>query len=71
MCSSGGRTAHTPAEVELAARLADAIEELAAMAGAGGDAGSLDIASRLAQAWAVITAADPELAARAASYSAS
>jgi len=54
----------------LAARLADAIEELVAIAGADADAGSPDIASRLAQAWAVITAADPELAARAASYSA-
>ena len=55
----------------MAARLADAIDELAAMAGADAAAGSPDIASRLAQAWTVITAADPELAARAASYSAS
>jgi hypothetical protein len=69
---------------ELAERLAAAIDSLAA-AGAdegstaeggtdkggtaeGGTAGA-DLASRLASAWAMIAAADPELAARTARYS--
>jgi hypothetical protein len=59
------------AKAALAARLAAAIEELALATGADADAASPDVASRLAQAWAMITAADPELAARTADYSGS
>ena len=53
----------------LAARLAVAIEELAAAASSDNDAIADDMAERLARAWALITAADPELAARTARYS--
>jgi hypothetical protein len=57
----------TLAEAELATMLAAAIDELAAAADQ--DAASSDVAARLAWAWAMITAADPELAARTARYS--
>jgi hypothetical protein len=50
----------------VAAALARAIDELAAVASAGDDA---QLAARLAGAWAMITAADPELAAQAEKYS--
>ena len=62
----------------LAARLGSAIDELAAAAGATGAAGpagaadqlaDCDVAARLAAAWALIAAADPELAERTARYS--
>jgi len=56
-------------ESMLAARLAVAIEELAAAASSDNDAIADDMAGRLAGAWALITAADPELAARTARYS--
>jgi hypothetical protein len=56
-------------ESALAARLAAAIEDVAAAARADDNAADADLAARLAGAWAMITAADPELAARAASYS--
>jgi hypothetical protein len=69
MCSNAGQTAHSGAEAELAARLVAAIEDFAAAAGAGTDTASLEVASRLARAWAMITSADPELAARTARYS--
>jgi hypothetical protein len=69
MCSNAGQTGSSRAEAELAARLAAAIEDLAAAADAG--AASPDVASRLARAWAMITSADPELAALAAGYSSS
>jgi len=52
--------------VEVAAVLAQAIDELAAAAAAGDDA---ELNARLASAWAMIAAADPELAARAERYS--
>ena len=69
MCSMEAQTAPARAEAELAVRLAAAIEELAAAAGAAVDGASPDVASCLARTWAMVTAADPELAARAARYS--
>jgi hypothetical protein len=66
MCSSGDYGVLTGAESELAARLAAEIDEVAAAAGA--DAANPDVASLLARAWAMIAAADPDLAARAAEY---
>ena len=56
-----------PSSADLAARLTAAIDELAA-AGGRDDSGSLQLAERLARAWGMITAADPELASRAARY---
>ncbi len=66
MCSNGDYGAPTGAESELAARLAAEIDEVAAAADV--DAASPDVTSRLARAWAMITAADPDLAARTAEY---
>ena len=66
MCSNVSRIAATRAESELAARLAAEIDDVAAAADA--DAASADVTSRLAQAWAAIAAADPDLAARTAEY---
>lgn len=67
MCSNVGHIGPTRAEAELAARLAAAIDELAAAAEASEP--SEDVVSHLARAWAMITAADPDLAARTAGYS--
>jgi alkanesulfonate monooxygenase SsuD/methylene tetrahydromethanopterin reductase-like flavin-dependent oxidoreductase (luciferase family) len=64
MCSNACQEENGPAAV--AAVLAQAIDELAATAGAGDDA---QLAARLAGTWAMITAADPELAARTEKYS--
>lgn len=66
MCSNPGRGGPRRAESELVARLAAEIDDVAAAANA--DAASPDVASRLAQAWAMIAAADPDLAARTAEY---
>jgi hypothetical protein len=68
MCSNGGRSNTRRAEAELAARLAAAIDELASAVRADQDVASPDVAEHLVRAWAVITAADPELAARTARY---
>ncbi len=64
MCSNGGRT-----EADIATRLAEAIDELAAATSGDQDAAAGELAERLALAWATIVAADPELAARTARYS--
>jgi len=109
MCSNGGQLGPPPRpEADLAARLAAAIDELAAAASspastgdddietertepdsgaedsftqglaAGGPAARMraernlteqDLVERLARAWAMITAADPEVAARTVHYS--
>jgi hypothetical protein len=53
---------------DLAARLTAAIDALT-LAEHDADAAGPDLAARLAGAWAMITAADPELAARMARYS--
>jgi len=66
MCSNGCRP--EPQKQAVAAVLAQAIDELAAAASAGDDA---QLAARLAGTWAMITAADPELAARTEKYSGS
>ena len=75
MCSSAaqpGQPVRAPSrrtETDVATRLAAAIDELAAAARAGDDANGPELAARLAGAWAMIAAADPELAARTARYS--
>jgi hypothetical protein len=60
MCSND-----SPAD--LAERLGSAIDEVAAVAD-GADQPDAEVAARLAAAWALITAADPELAERTARY---
>jgi hypothetical protein len=52
---------------DLAARIGRVIDELAAAAAQDAPT-DLDFAEQLARAWAVIAAADPELARRAARY---
>jgi hypothetical protein len=85
MCSNASRSgAPTRPEPDLATRLAAAIDELAAAADSQVDADKdgtdqdnapagtttgQDMAERLARAWAMIAAADPEMAARTARYS--
>jgi hypothetical protein len=64
MCSNASPDGTTSQAV--AAVLSRAIDELATVAGAWDDA---DVAARLAGTWAMITAADPELAARTEKYS--
>jgi hypothetical protein len=68
MCSKVTRHEHEPPSPQIAAVLTRAIDELAAAASAGDDA---EMAAQLASAWAMVAAADPELAARAERYSAS
>jgi hypothetical protein len=60
-------SAREPAPGDLAADLGNAIDELAAGMVTDESAGS-QIAQRLARAWAMITAADPEMASRTARY---
>jgi hypothetical protein len=67
MCSNGG--SHQLSAGDIAAEVARTVDELAAALSAGDDAGDQQIAAQLAGAWAMITAADPELAARMARYS--
>jgi hypothetical protein len=68
VCSkSGPAGSRDPAPADLAVRLVSAIDELAAVA-ADYESGCTQVAERLARAWAMITAADPELASRAARY---
>jgi hypothetical protein len=64
MCSNADSADQT------AAAVAKAVDDLAAAVGAGDDdASGPELAAQLADAWAMITAADPELAARMARYS--
>lgn len=67
MCSNAGEP--RPPAADLASQLAAAIDELAAAISANADDAAPDLAARLAGAWTMITAADPELAARMARYS--
>jgi hypothetical protein len=69
MCSNVSDSAPREEDHALAARLGNAIDDLAAIAGSGAHEHSRDLASRLAATWAIITAADPELADRTARYS--
>jgi hypothetical protein len=55
-------------ELDLAARLGSAIDEVAAAAGAADQPEDPAVSARLAAAWALIAAADPELADRTARY---
>ena len=65
MCSIASATGPAePAQADLAARLARAIDDLATAASADDQ----DVAELLARAWAMVTAADPLLAARTARY---
>jgi hypothetical protein len=66
MCSNVGPL-ESPAGGDLAARLGKAIDELASQI--DDDVTGADLAERLAAAWAMIAAADPEVAARTARYS--
>jgi len=66
MCSKVSQ--HAPPSPHVATVLTRAIDELAAAASAGDDA---ELAAQLASAWAMIAAADPELAVRAERYSSS
>jgi hypothetical protein len=69
MCSNASQPeAANLVQIGLAARLAAAIDELAAVASCDNDADGA-LAERLAGTWAMIAAADPELAARVARYS--
>ena len=52
-----------------AAAVVRAVDEVAAALSAGDDAAGPQVAAQLAGAWAMISAADPELAARMARYS--
>jgi hypothetical protein len=67
MCSNAGSP---DSAADLATRLTAAIDALA-IAGDDADDDEAALAARLAGAWALITAADPELAARTARYSGS
>jgi hypothetical protein len=69
MCSNAEQPGSVPGGADVATLLAIAIDELAAAASIDQDATSPDVAARLARAWALIAAADPELAARTARYS--
>jgi hypothetical protein len=68
MCSNVSQASSARAEAELAARLVATIDEFAAAASADAEGDGPDVAERLVRAWAMLTAADPELAARTARY---
>lgn len=69
MCSNARATGEAGvAPANLAEQLATAIEECAAAVRSQDGAATGDLAGRLAAAWAMLTRADPELAARMASY---
>jgi hypothetical protein len=70
MCSNAwtATDANTPPE-DLAEQLATAIEECAAAVRGQEGAAAGDLAGRLASVWAMLTRADPEMAARIARYS--
>jgi hypothetical protein len=67
MCSNAKPPELTAADT--AAAVAEAVDTLAAAITAGDDATGPEFAARVANAWAMIAAADPELAARTARYS--
>jgi hypothetical protein len=67
MCSNA--VPREPSAADTAAEVARAVDSLAAAITAGDDATGPEFAAQLAGAWAMITAADPELAARMARYS--
>jgi uncharacterized protein YceH (UPF0502 family) len=70
MCSNGETAAETrDSTADLADQLAAAIEECAAAVRSQDGAATGELAERLAAAWAMLTRADPEIAARMARYS--
>ena len=70
MCSIAGQSGRAEARLpDFAARLATAIDECAAAVSGRYDPAAADTAARLAAAWALVTSADPGLAARIACYS--
>jgi hypothetical protein len=69
MCSKPRMTDHSGgAPADLAEQLAAVIEECAAAVRTQDGAATGELAERLAAAWAVLTRADPEVAARMARY---
>jgi hypothetical protein len=69
MCSKVWTAADdSPPPAELAEQLATAIEECAAAVRSQDGAAAGELAGRLAAAWAMLTRADPEVAARMARY---
>jgi hypothetical protein len=69
MCSNASMPGQDrTAAADVAAQLASAIDECAAAAHHPADAAEPDFAGRLAAIWAMLTAADPELAACTARY---
>ena len=72
MCSNASRPGPAgAAAAEVAAQLASAIDECASAARRSGGAAEPDLSGRLAEIWAMLADADPELAARAARYAGS
>jgi hypothetical protein len=72
MCSNASAAGKLAAgAADVAAQLAMAIDECAAAARRPGRAAETDLAGRLAAVWAILTAADPELAACTARYAGS
>jgi hypothetical protein len=70
MCSNVSTAAGASAPpTDLAVQLATAIEECAAAVRSQDGAAAGELAGRLAAAWAMLTRADPEMAARMARYS--
>jgi hypothetical protein len=69
MCSNFWTAADAGAQsADLAEQLATAIEECAAAVSSQEGAAAGELAARLAAAWAMLTRADPEVAARMARY---
>ncbi len=69
MSSNQGATSGTsPSAADLAEQLASAIEECAAAVRSQDGEASGELAGRLAAAWAMLTRADPAVAARVAGY---
>jgi 2-oxo-4-hydroxy-4-carboxy--5-ureidoimidazoline (OHCU) decarboxylase len=72
MCSSTSAARDTTARAaDVAAQLTRAIDECAEAARRPGSAAEPDLAGRLAAMWAILTDADPELAACTARYAGS
>jgi hypothetical protein len=72
MSSNASSPGKSPAAtVDVAAQLANAIDECAAAARSSGGAAEPDLCGRLATMWAMLTDADPELAACTARYAGS
>lgn len=68
MCSNHGGGRDTDHAADTAARLSRAIDELAAAVESADQLSGAELASRLAGAWAVVAAADPELGVHLARY---